>query len=292
MKNKPLIAFLIIITLLSAGFIALMKALGQQGNYLAGLYMLGPAIAAIITRIFFYENKFKDANLSFGRARDYVKFWAIALGISILSISIYTLLGSITWDFSGQAFLNQLAEQFALSGQNINDLPAGLTPQMMLIIYFIGGLTIFNILPGIITGFGEEFGWRGFMFPRMYKIKPWIAFIVGGLIWYAWHVPLVLVISQSQDFTLAQTVLNISALAMGAICTHAFLAYAYIKSNNVWVASVTHITLDNAARSFSYFVILQNQLTANIGLAIAMLTVVAILYFSKEWKVFENYSKL
>lgn len=292
MKNKPLIAFLIIITLLSAGFIALMKALGQQGNYLAGLYMLGPAIAAIITRIFFYENKFKDANLSFGRARDYVKFWAIALGISILSISIYTLLGSITWDFSGQAFLNQLAEQFALSGQNINDLPAGLTPQMMLIIYFIGGLTIFNILPGIITGFGEEFGWRGFMFPRMYKIKPWIAFIVGGLIWYAWHVPLVLVISQSQDFTLAQTVLNISALAMGAICTHAFFAYAYIKSNNVWVASVTHITLDNAARSFSYFVILQNQLTANIGLAIAMLTVVAILYFSKEWKVFENYSKL
>jgi hypothetical protein len=35
----------------------------------------------------------------------------------------------------------------------------------MLMIYFVGGLTIFNLVPGIITGFGEEFGHRGFMFP-------------------------------------------------------------------------------------------------------------------------------
>lgn len=49
-----------------------------------------------------------------------------------------------------------------------------LHPQMMLLLYFIGGLTVFNILPGVITGFGEEFGWRGLMFPLMYRIRPWL----------------------------------------------------------------------------------------------------------------------
>jgi hypothetical protein len=30
--------------------------------------MMTPTIAALITRLFFYENRFKDANLRFGRS--------------------------------------------------------------------------------------------------------------------------------------------------------------------------------------------------------------------------------
>jgi hypothetical protein len=36
------------------------------------------------------------------------------------------------------------------------------TQQTMLLVFFIGGLVVFNILPGPISGFGEEFGHRGF----------------------------------------------------------------------------------------------------------------------------------
>jgi membrane protease YdiL (CAAX protease family) len=289
MKNKPLIIYLIIITILSAGFIVLMKLMGQKGNYLGAFYMMGPAIAALITRVFFYRNKFKDANLKFGKVKDYIKYWAIAVGISILSFLVFTLLGSIKWDFSGQAFLSQLAQQFALTGKNINDLPTGFTPQIMLVLFFIGGLTIFNIIPGIVTGFGEEFGWRGLMFPQLYRVRPWIAFIIGGLIWYAWHIPLVLVFPQVQNFTLLQTIINIIVLSLGSICMFTFLAYVYVKSENIFVVSVAHITLDNVARSFGYFVIVQNQIMANIGLTITMLLVVAVIYFSKEWQVFKSY---
>jgi len=289
MKNKPLITYLTIITLLSGGFIVLIKLLGQKGNYLAAIYMMSPAIAALITRAFFYEKKFRDANLKFGKVRDYAKFWAISLAIAVFSFLIYTLLGSVKWDFSGQVFLDQLAQQFALTGKNINDLPSGFTPQIMLVLYFIGGLTIFNILPGIITGFGEEFGWRGFMFPQMYRIKPWVAFIIGGLIWYACHIPLVLVLPKAQSLTILQTIMNIFILAIGSICTFTFLAYVYIKSENIFVVSVAHITLNNVARSFGYFVIVQNQIMANLGLTITMLIAVAVIYFSKEGQVFKNY---
>jgi membrane protease YdiL (CAAX protease family) len=127
------------------------------------------------------------------------------------------------------------------------------------------------------------------MFPQLYRIKPWVAFIIGGLIWYAWHIPLVLVLSEAQSLTILQTIMNIFILAIGSLCTFTFLAYVYIKSENIFVVSVAHVTLNNVARSFGYFVIVQNQIMANIGLTITMLIAVAVIYFSKEKQVFNNY---
>jgi membrane protease YdiL (CAAX protease family) len=92
----------------------------------------------------------------------------------------------------------------------------------MLVIYTIGGLTVFNIFPGFITGFGEEFGHRGFMFSTLYRIKPWVGLIIGGLIWYVWHLPLGLVLPQSIEPLTWQVVLNYLILAVGSVCTFIF----------------------------------------------------------------------
>ncbi|MFH1227788.1 MAG: CPBP family intramembrane glutamic endopeptidase [Planctomycetota bacterium] len=291
MKFKGLIAYLIIVTLLSAGFIVSMRMLGQKGFFLAGFYMLVPAIAAIITRLFFYENKFRDANLRFGKVNHYLKFWLVSLGITILFFAAYTVFGAIKWDFSGNTFLDLLAQQMAAGGKSINDLPKGFTPYTMLLLYSIGGLTVFNILPGIIAGFGEEFGWRGFMFPELYKIKPWAGFVIGGLIWFAWHVPLLFVFPQTADLVSCQQAVNFVVTAAGSICTFVFLSYVYVKTENIFVASIAHITMNNAGRSFSYFVVITNQMMANIAMMVAMMIVVAVLYYSGELKVFETYFK-
>ncbi len=290
MRKSPLAIYLVILFFLCAAVIIGAKMLGQQGAYLAQFYMLTPAIAAIITRIFFYKPKFTDANLHFGKPGYYFKFWIVSICITALSYVFFTLLGGITWDFTGQVFLNRLAEQFAAAGQDINaSLPQGFTPMTMLMIYFVGGLTIFNILPGIITGFGEEFGHRGFMFPLLYKIKPWVGIIIGGLIWYAWHLPLVLLIPQTAQYPLWQNLLNFFILAIGSVFTFIYLAYVYVKSRSVWVVSLAHIALNNSASSFSYFAVVQNQILANVGLALTMMIVVAFLYFRKELDVFSTY---
>ena len=288
MKHKPLIAFLFLVALISGGFIVGMKLMGKNGYYLAGPYMLGPAIAAIVTRLFFYEAKFKDAHLGFGRFADYLRFWAMTLGIIIVFYVMLTILGSISWDFSGEVFLSQLKDQMAQSGQDINDLPDGMTPKMMLLIFFVGGLTVFNI-PMVIAGFGEEFGWRGFMFPQLYRIRPWVAFVVGGLIWFAWHVPLLFIIPDTSGFTAWQHVCNAVILAIGSIGAFVFFAYVYVKSGTIWVASFVHAVFNNGGRSFSYFAKVENQLLANLGLTVTMLMVVAFLYFRNELKLFEDY---
>ena len=290
MKNKSLAIYFIILFVLCTAFIVGMKMLGQQGNYLAQGYMMTPAIAAIITRLFFYQPRFADANLRFGKIKDYFRFWLISVGITALSYVLFTVLGSITWDFTGQVFLDRLAQQFSAAGQDMNaSLPPGLTPQMMLMIYFIGGLTVFNILPGVITGFGEEFGHRGFMFPRLYQINPWVGIVIGGLIWYAWHLPLALVMPQPAEYPLWQMALTFIILAIGSVCTFTYLAYIYVKTESVWVTAIAHIAMNNSASSFSYFAVIQNQVLANVGLAITMMIVVAVLYYTKELRVFREY---
>lgn len=282
MKQKSLAIYLIILFILCAGFVIGARIMGEQGAYLAQGYMMTPALAALITRLFFHKPRFKDANLRFGRARDYLKYWLVAIGITALSYAIYTLLGAIRWDFSGQVFLERLSEQFVASGQDINDtLPPGFTPQIMLWIFTIGGLTVFNILPGLITGFGEEFGHRGFMFPALYRIKPWVGFIIGGLLWFAWHIPITFMVPQTSETSLGATCLNYIILALGSVCSFAYLAYVYVKSGSVFVTSIAHIAMNNAAAAFSYFVILQNQTLANLGLTLTMLLVVAFLVSRK-----------
>jgi len=293
MKNRSLTVYFIILVVICGAVIGGAKVLGQQGAYLAQLYMLTPAIAAIITRLFFYEPRFRDANLQFGKIKDYIKFWLISISITALSYIFFTVLGSISWDFTGQIFLDRLAQQFAAAGQDMEaNLPPGFTPRMMLLVYFIGGLTVFNIMPGLITGFGEEFGHRGFMFTALYRIKPWIGILIGGFIWYAWHWPVTLLFPQNNTFSSVQSILNFIILGIGSICTFTFLAYVYVKSRSVWITSFAHIVMNNSASAFSYFAVVQNQLLANLGLALTMLIVVAALYFKKELKVFNEYFEM
>jgi len=289
--KRALAAYLTVLTILCVAVIGGARLLGRQGAYLVQLYMLTPALAAVITRLFFYQPRFRDAGLGLGRARDYLKFWLISLGIVALYFGGYTLSGAITWDLSGRTFLDRLAEQFEAAGQDmLAGLPPGFTPQTMLLVYFVGGLTVFNILPGIITGFGEEFGHRGMMFPLLYRIRPWIAFVLGGLIWFAWHLPLALVGPQTgPPLSASLSILNLMVLAIGSICTFTYLSYVYIRSRSIFVASVSHIAMNNASMSLSYFVVVQAQLVANLVTVLVMALLVAALQLLGELGVFREY---
>jgi uncharacterized protein len=290
MKNKPLFFYFFILVLLCAGFIAGARMLGQQGTYLAGAYMLTPAFAALITRLYFYKPRFKDAGLRLGKLSDYFKFWLVSLAITALSMGAFTLIGAIRWDFSGRVFLDMLARQFALTGQDMSaSLPPGFTPQSMLWLFFIGGLTLFNVMPGIVSGFGEEFGHRGFMFPLLLPKKPWLGLLTGGLLWYLWHQPLLLVFPAGESLPIWQTAVNTISGMIGSICTHTYLCYVYAKSRSIFVPSIAHITLNNAARSFSYFILIQNQFTANLAQNLTMVIVLAFLFYKKELHVLVDY---
>ena len=78
-------------------------------------------------------------------------------------------------------------------------------------------------------------------------------------------------------------------LALGSVCTFIYLAYTYVKTENILVASLAHIAMNNASQSLSYFVAIQNQFLANLGQVLTMVIVVVILYYSKELDTFDKH---
>jgi membrane protease YdiL (CAAX protease family) len=290
MKHKALVAFLVLVTSLSLGYVAVLRLLGQVGRYLAQAYMLIPALSAIITRAFFDERRFTDANVRLGHLKHYAQFWFFSLGIAFLFFVSYTVFDAGQWDFTGETFLDNLSQQLEVFGQDVElseTLPSGITPHTMILLYFVGGLTVLNILPGMITGLGEEFGWRGLMFSRLYDVRPWMAFVVGGLIWYLWHLPLALVMPHQVLPSPSQQAILIIPAAIGVICTNVYLAYVYVKTQNILVAALAHIVLNNASASFSYYFVIENQLVANLATALVMAIVVGVLYATGQLRIFK-----
>jgi uncharacterized protein len=43
-----------------------------------------------------------------------------------------------------------------------------------------------------IPAFGEEWGWRGWLLPRLIGLDTWPALLLSGLVWGIWHAPLTL----------------------------------------------------------------------------------------------------
>ena len=56
-------------------------------------------------------------------------------------------------------------------------------------------MTVYVLSASILVslfGFGEEFGWRGYLTPKLEKLMPFpVAILVSGIIWGMWHAPLI-----------------------------------------------------------------------------------------------------
>jgi membrane protease YdiL (CAAX protease family) len=100
--------------------------------------------------------------------------------------------------------------------QPLQSLWVVLGPVLVLLVMFVvfpaliskGAPSSWHWHPGVLTGLWlpminynllggplfEEFGWRGFLQARLQKqMPPWVAAILVGIMWAAWHLPLFLV---------------------------------------------------------------------------------------------------
>lgn len=110
------------------------------------------------------------------------------------------------------------------------------------------GLVMFlpNFFLTFISFFGEEYGWRYYLQPVLQKrFGNRLGVILLGSLWGIWHLPLEGFYYFSPELT-GWGVLNhqMMCIALGV-----FFAYAYMKTNNIWVPIVLHFINNN----FSYF---------------------------------------
>ncbi len=173
-----------------------------------------------------------------------------------------------------QAALNAFS---GLGGANLAPPPAppGLSPDVFLILATVQSVLLAPVL-AIVIAFGEEYGWRGYLQSELLKLGRVRGVFLLGVIWGAWHWPLILMGYNYPGYPLLGVVLMTLYTTGLAIV----LGYAVLRSGSILLAAYLH-ALNNqvvnfiAAMGFKPF---DPAFSFDIGIyGIATLAIVALL---------------
>ena len=174
-------------------------------------------ISVVIMILYFLEKKEKRNAYQLAG-----KNWRTSAFIVVLFIAIFYL--NIFIDNLVLGELPELLESFSLAN----------LPSFLLIATCCFSLYI-----------GEEYGWRTYFQPLLQKkfglIKGVLLF---GVFWELWHWPLVVFvyIPTTQNMGIMQLIVfRFASVILLAI----FLAYSYMRTNNIWVPILIHFLQDN-----------------------------------------------
>ena len=189
---------------------------------LVSLGMLAPAIAHVITRKITNEGFRLIGEKSMMLGIDLKgKKWIFFLLAMFLPVVYSTLGDVIVWLFCPEAFGEAEVSSFVV------------------IIY-----PLISIVSGVVlsfAAFGEEFGWRGYMMPKLIELVGMPkALIIGGIIWGLWHAPLTCV---GHNFGMDYPGFPyVGIIVMCLFCTvlGTILMYVTVKTNSVWPAAFMH----------------------------------------------------
>jgi membrane protease YdiL (CAAX protease family) len=142
-----------------------------------------PALATVLTVTLVTKEGFGTTNLRFGSWKPYLSTVLIVPAGFAVTYALTWLLGLGDPDWQLTSFKAFLASE----GGRALPLP----PSMLLPVIFV--VSVFAApLANSIFGFGEEFGWRGYLLPKLMPLGKFRAYVISGVVWGLWHAPLVL----------------------------------------------------------------------------------------------------
>ena len=140
---------------------------------------------------------------------------------------------AIVWTFGlgGFATPESIAPLAGRLGWTITD-PARFVP-----LYFIF-TGISAIVVSTAHGLGEEIGWRGFMTPLLYdKFGFMGGTLVTGIIWTAWHVPLILFSNYNNG---TPPLFALTCFFIMIVNTSVIMTWLRLRSGSVWPCAILH----------------------------------------------------
>ncbi|MBN1452906.1 MAG: CPBP family intramembrane metalloprotease [Anaerolineales bacterium] len=245
-RASPVWVFLILVFVLSWPF--LIYGFGWCGSrdailaryLLACTGMLMVALSAFITRAFVEGKGFHDVGWNLGRINWYLAALILFVLLWLGPPSAASLFGKSSWN------------------QNLSK------DEVVVIILSLGGFSL-------LAGFGEEFGWRGYLIPRLLtdRKRTREVLVLIGLIWGVWHCsvdigPLFRAVVEGEigwASWIAPTLLQcLQSIAVSIALSFIFGA-VWLKGGSIFLSSFFHGyyigVRDSAALIFSYPVIFQ-----------------------------------
>jgi uncharacterized protein len=197
----------------------------QAGGLLVMPLMWCPGIAAIVTQLIFYRS-LRGLGWGWGKTR-----YQLASGL--IPLAYTAVVYAVLWS-SGLAPLSdtQIVGEFEKAGLK------GLSHGQLLAIYFVLVLTL-GAVANLVAALGEEIGWRGFLVPQLGKVRSYSQTAwISGLIWSAWHYPLLLFGGYTNEGLPAWYALGcFTVMVLGQSFA---LAWLRLKSGSLWTGMFLH----------------------------------------------------
>ena len=218
-------------------------------QFLVAAAMFFPAIGVLITRMITREG-FKNAwirpNIK-GNVKTYLLAYFGPGILAILGTAFYFII--FRGSFDPECGYMKLTLEAA--GTPVEALPMPLSA--LLLIQGVQALVLGPIM-NFVTCFGEEWGWRGYLLPKMsekFSLIPML--LINGVIWGLWHAPLTAIGHNYGVGYPGFPVTGIVAMCLFCIVMGVFLSYVSLKTKSCIPAVLGHGAINSFAAIGMYF---------------------------------------
>jgi len=212
---------------------------------MATIYMFAPALAHILTRLFTKEGwqelwlkPTKNRNGRFIAAA-----WLLPGVLTILGAAAFYLIFPEIFDSK----LSNLTSQINIANQaygNVEAIP--MNPWVVVILQTLQALLLSPLVNSIST-FGEEFGWRAYLLPKLLPIGPKKAVVLIGIIWGIWHWPLILMGYNYGFGYPGAPLLGLIGMVWVTIGLSIIFSWLTLRSGSIWAAVIAHASVNGIA---------------------------------------------
>lgn len=220
---------------------------------LVAVAMFFPAIGVLLTRLITKEG-FKNAWVS-PRFKGNMKTYLLAYFgpgvLTFLGIVVYFMIFPDKFDPNCGYFVTTLEVSLEGTGVTLDALPM---PASTLLLIQIAQALLLGPVLNFVTCFGEEWGWRGYLLPKMAEKFPTVPMLlINGVIWGLWHAPLTAV---GHNYGTGYPGFPVTGiLAMCGFCTviGVFFSYLSMKTQSCIPAVLAHGAMNSIAAVGIYF---------------------------------------
>lgn len=193
--------------------------------------MLCPAVAHVLTRLITHEG-FTDSYFAM-KIKGNVRYFVIGLCFPVI-VGILLFLGAVLF----------LTPQGTLEA-SLQKIDYGVFLSTTIYVVSVS-------IASVLLGFGEEFGWRGYMMPKLEQLMPGpAAVIVGGTIWGLWHAPLIACGHNFGTGYAGYPWVGIGLMCISCIAIGFYLTALTKATHSVLPASLAHIAINNVCGAVS-----------------------------------------
>jgi uncharacterized protein len=225
-----------------------------NARFFLTLMLFAPAAGLLAVRLLFpgsVKPIVRSTGLGLGRRSGVVGYWLFSwLGLTLLGLAC--------------PFVSQLSGLLRLDLQNYSGyrelLLARLAGPVLerfsiqtIVLFQLASLLIAPLFNAIFT-FGEEWGWRGFLLPKLLPLGQWQALILTGMLWGIWYAPIVLL---GYDYPFHPK-LGVLFMTIFCVIYGIILGWLRLATGSIWPAVIAH-GATNAVGEFTYVVAASGQ---------------------------------